>query len=113
MNVPDKTILGFIACFKGSERTFLHGCCYWFAHILWERFDAEYSVDIKYEPVQGHFITKINNRFYDIRGDVTELYRGKPMYDLYELNHNDNKYFQRLMRDCRDFIDPRDSLQAK
>ena len=112
MNAPDKTVLGFIDHFKGSERTFLHGCCYWFAHILQERFYAEYSVDIKYEPVEGHFITKINNRFYDIRGDVTELYRGKPMYDLYELNHDDNKYFRHLMRDCRDFKDPEDDLQG-
>ena len=98
-----KTVLDFIARFKGSEMVFLHGCCYWFAHILQERFYAEHSVDIKYEPVEGHFITKIGNRFYDIRGDVTELYRGKPMYDLYEMNHNDNKYFRHLMRDCRDF----------
>lgn len=105
-----KTVLAFIARFKGSEQTFLHGCCYWFAHILWERFYAEYSVDIKYEPVQGHFITKINNRFYDIRGDVTELYRGKPMYDLYELNHDDNRYFRHLMRDCRDFVEVEDDV---
>ena len=98
-------ILDFIARFKGSEEVFLHGCCYWFAKILSERFYLREGAEIKYEPVEGHFVTKINNRFYDVRGDVTELYRGKPMYDMYELHRDDCKLYNHLMRDCRDFIE--------
>lgn len=36
MEIEDK-ILKFIARFKGCEKTFLHGCCYWFATILDEQ----------------------------------------------------------------------------
>lgn len=101
----NKTVLDFIAHFKGSEEVFLHGCCYWFAKILYERFELEedFSVDIMYEPVEGHFLAKIRHRFYDVRGDVTEQYRGKPMYDLYTMMREDIKMYRHLMRDCRDF----------
>ena len=68
-----------------------------------ERFGGEADVRIKYEPVEGHFITKIGNRFYDNRGDVTELYRGKPMYDMLEMMCEDSKMYNHLMRDCRKF----------
>ena len=96
-------ILSFISRFHGSEDVFLHGCCYWFARILFERFSAAEVNEIKYEPVEGHFVTKIGNRFYDVRGDVTEMYRGKPMYDMRELVIEDTNMYRRLMRDCRDF----------
>lgn len=102
MTDPEK-ILAFIARFHGSEDTFLHGCCYWFAHILDKRFWRTDAVDILYEPVEGHFITKINNRLYDVRGEVTELYRGKPMYSLDALRHDSGAMYRHLMRDCRDF----------
>lgn len=59
------------------EDTFLNGYCYWFANMLHGVFAGE----IFYEPVEGHFVTKINERFYDIRGDVTERYIGKEMYN--------------------------------
>lgn len=96
-------ILKFISRFHGSEHVFLHGCCYWFAYILDYRFYTEYQTSIMYEPVEGHFITKIDNHYYDIRGDVTELYRGKPMYDLGDLYNENLKLYDHLMRDCRDF----------
>ena len=103
MSYDKNTILRFIAHFKGSEDTFLNGCCYWFSVILYDRFFSERVVEIYYEPVEGHFITKIDNRYYDVRGDVTELYRGKPMYNMYEMHQNDVRMYERLMRDCRDF----------
>ena len=103
-----KVILAFITRFKGSEEVFLHGCCYWFAYILDYRFYLEYSTAIMYEPVEGHFITRIGNRFYDVRGDVTELYRGKPMYDVEQLRKENSKMYRHLMRDCRDFEEVKD-----
>lgn len=48
------------------EEIFMWGYCYWFAHILKNRFDGE----IYYLPISNHFITKIDNQFYDIRGIV-------------------------------------------
>ena len=106
--VEQERILNFIARFKGSEDTFLHGCCYWFAHILETEFLFTGAVTIMYEPVEGHFITRIGNRFYDVRGDVTEKYRGKPMYDMDELAYENGTMYQHLMRDCRDFEEVED-----
>ena len=107
MDVRDE-IIQFIFKFTGSEEVFLNGCCYWFARILEERFLHHYELYIKYEPVEGHFVTWIHGRFYDVRGDVTEQYRGKPMYDLDELKRDDSKLYHRLMRDCRDFTSDSD-----
>lgn len=103
-------ILNFIARFHGSEDTFLHGCCYWFARILLDRFAAEdgYDVSIMYEPVEGHFLAKIGYRYYDIRGDVTMKYRGKPMYDMWDMQRENNRQYRHLMRDCRDFEEVED-----
>ena len=43
-----------------------------------------------------------------MRGDVTELYRGKPMYDMDELAYEDSTMYRHLMRDCRDFEEVED-----
>lgn len=106
--IDHEKILKFISRFHGSEHVFLTGCCYWFAHILDYRFDMECDPVIMYEPVEGHFVTRIGNRYYDVRGDVTELYRGKPMYVLEELGNEEPKLYNRLMRDCRDFEEAKD-----
>lgn len=63
--------INFINVFKAyHERevydTFMYGCCYWFAIILKERFNGQ----IYYLPIENHFITKIENDFYDISGKV-------------------------------------------
>lgn len=95
-------VLRFIAKFRGSEDVFLNGCCYWFARILEERF-GNYGASIAYEPREGHFITIINGRAYDVRGDVTHLYWGKTLYDLNQLDGWDSTLYERLMRDCVNF----------
>jgi len=77
-----KKVLDFIRQFKSYnkeevlENTFLKGFCYYFSIILQERFGGE----ILYEPVEGHFIIKIDDRYYDIRGDVTYMYCNKTLY---------------------------------
>ena len=109
--IDHEKILDFISRFHGSEDVFLHGCCYWFAWILENRFLLVGFPNIPaiyYEPVEGHFVTKIENRFYDVRGDVSDLYRGKPMYNMDEMESNDPKMFANLMRDCRDFEEVED-----
>ena len=100
-------VLRFIAKFHGSEAVFLNGCCYWFARILCERF-GNYGAFIAYEPCEGHFITIINDRPYDVRGGVAHLYWGKMVYEMDYLCEQDSALYERLMRDCRDFREERD-----
>lgn len=106
-NKIHREIEKFISNFAGSEGTFLNGCCYWFAWILERRFQDE-DPRIQYEPVDGHFVTKIGDRLYDIRGDVTALYGDdETMEDLlWDIWSEDRKWYDRLMRDCRDFLPP-------
>ena len=114
MNSTDE-VVNFIRHFKGSEDVFLHGCCYWFALILHERFGLE----IVYEPIEGHFLaTKMfveyNNdgsasyryRRYDIRGDVSDMYRGHEVYSIDWLKEYEPTWYDHIMRDCRDFLAP-------
>ena len=108
-----KDVIDFIKHFKGAEDVFLYGCCYWFASILQDRFnDRGYLADIFYEPIDGHFITRLisenNNeiRFFDIRGDVTDKYDEEELENIWLTSMNDEKRYVKLMCDCRDFIDP-------
>ena len=34
---------------------------------------------------------------------MTDLYRGKPMYDMFEEEFENSGMYRHLMRDCRDF----------
>lgn len=67
----------FIRLFRRYEQndvldnTFRNGFCYWFSYILAGRFPG---AKIWYEPIEGHFVTEIDGRLYDIRGDVSDLY---------------------------------------
>lgn len=78
----NKVIKEYIDFFKQYDKenvlidTFTKGYCYQFAVILNDRFGGE----IFYEPIEGHFVTKINCKYWDIRGDVTSLYKDKELY---------------------------------
>lgn len=92
-----QTIIDFIRHFKDAEKTFLDGCCYWFCYILSARFGGSTF----YEPVEGHFVQKIGDAFFDVRGDVTELYkdcRCMVCWDTYELV--DPTHYRHIVRDC-------------
>lgn len=47
-----------------AEETYLYGGCYTFANALAKKFHGK----LYYLPVENHFVTKIDNDFYDIRG---------------------------------------------
>ena len=111
-----QAVIDFIKHFAGAENTFLYGCCYWFAKILQDRFgnvhdDGSYS-EIFYEPVKGHFIFGIHEdegwHYFDVRGDVTDLYNkeGITLYSITDLIYKEPYWYERLMRDCRNFISP-------
>lgn len=91
-------VLYFINQFKSLHRleiedTFLNGYCYWFAYILKERFQGE----IYYLPIQNHYITKINDLYYDITGNIK--LNEKP-YNWNEYKFLDELETQRLYHDC-------------
>lgn len=95
-DVDQTVILDFINNFKDAQSTFLNGCCWWFAHILSVRFGGS----TYHEPIENHFVQKIGNHFYDVRGDVTAQYANRHMdcFDTYE--NVDPCHYQRLVRDC-------------
>ena len=63
--------------FNSIEDTFLNGFCYYFALMLQCRFGGE----ILYAPIVGHFVTRIGDRYYDVTGDVTDIYKQVELYD--------------------------------
>lgn len=66
-------ILDFIRQFRelGAENCFSNGMCYHFTTLLRMRF-GPYENSIMYDQVANHFATMIDNRIYDITGDITD-----------------------------------------
>lgn len=64
-------VLDFIKCMRkyGNDVVdlFTNGYCYHFYIILKERFE---EVEIYYDVVVGHMVTKIGNSFFDITGEI-------------------------------------------
>ena len=93
-----KEVLKFIQRFKfeaasALETVFTEGNCYYFAIILHDRFGGE----IYYLPIDNHFICKIRNSFYDIKGLVNPeetpiKWSDMPTYDA--------ALYKRIVRDC-------------
>lgn len=73
------------------DEIFTNGCCFWFAVTMVLRFQGK----LMYDPIYGHFVTKIDDHLYDITGDVTEKYNPIPWEDIH-----DETYKQRIVRDC-------------
>lgn len=86
-------ILDFISEFssvRGSIKLFTQGECYWFARILDIRFGksdigSKYKTEIYYNDIEDHFICKIENNFYDIRGLLkSEMVKGYESWEKYQ-----------------------------
>lgn len=111
-----QTILNFIARFTNNGKRqeviecFSCGCCYWFAKILWDRFTFEVidtNSDIVYDPIINHWACRIDNRIYDITGDITD----NKEYSWHDWNifmYQDISLTKRLYRDCINFGVPED-----
>lgn len=102
-------VLKFIAKFTNNGKrqevidTFSCGCCYWFADILWDRFMFEAKkCRIVYDPIINHWACKINDRIYDITGDITNdtQYNWE---DWIDFEYKDRMLTKRLYRDCINF----------
>lgn len=107
INNKEDLVLDFIKQFRdlGAKNCFANGMCYWFAGILGERFSDE-NPSIMYDEIENHFGCKINDRIYDITGDVTEAYDWN---DWWSVAMRDRLLTDRIMHDCRDKI-PADVL---
>lgn len=94
--MPREDVLDFISNFSEAQSTFLYGCCYWFTYILKGRFGGS----TYYDPIIGHYIQEIDGRFYDVRGDVTDLFRNAKLvcWDTYQ--SVDPFHYKHLVRDC-------------
>lgn len=93
-------VLDFINSFKEKhpleiEDVFSNGYCYWFAKILDERFMPKSQ--IYYLPIRNHFITKIEDKFYDITGEIIP---DEEPYEWTTYKIFDCLEYERIRRDC-------------
>ena len=86
---------------SAAEDLFMYGDCYYFSIILKERFKDKAT--IKYLIIDNHFITEINGRMYDIRGDVTDRVDCKQLIDWEDVKNYDELVYNRIIRDCINF----------
>ncbi len=101
-------ILYFISHFQnpGTIETFTHGCCYWFADILDNRFNAfEYESGIWYNSINNHFATMIftneGPKLFDITG---ELQITDEWESWWNFMFKDSLLTERIINDCIDKI---------
>lgn len=80
---------------KEVEAAFTTGCCWWFAYILKARFNGEYDCEIMIDYVANHFATRIEDRVYDITGDVTDAYTWESFHQC-----TDKELYERLTTCC-------------
>lgn len=113
-----QTVMNFIARFTNNSKrqevidTFSCGCCYWFAEILWNRFTLEIvdtNCDIVYDPVINHWACRIDDRIYDITGDITDN-KEYCWENWNKFMFQDISLTKRLLRDCINFGGPEDDL---
>ena len=89
-------ILNFIRRRFPTDSNWVNGNCYYFAMILKERFSK--SAIVYYDVVQGHFVTRIGEDYYDYTGlisvDEDNLVEWSAFKDY------DAGQFRRIMVDC-------------
>lgn len=76
------------------------GNCYYFALILYDRF-RQYNPEMYYDTVDGHFLCRINNIFYDWSGAVafSDEYVSKYIKKWADLYKEDPIWYSRIVRD--------------
>ena len=87
-------VLEFIHRRFETDCKWTDGNCYYFALILKNRFGGE----IYYIPIEGHFVCKIGERYYDFEGRYTKI-AGKPQ-TLETIAKNDINWYNRIWKDC-------------
>ena len=87
-------ILEFIHRRFSHDCNWLNGNCLWFALILKKRFP---NVEIFYLPIQGHFVVKSENKYFDWTGIVTPQ---EEPWSLSKIKKEDDLLYNYLLRDC-------------
>lgn len=95
-SICSRDIERFIRLFKGTEKIFTEGLCYWFAYILTSKFGG----NIMYSPLNSHFVSSINERLWDATGDVTEKYVASPLIDWNYLMEIEPSWSKRIIDGC-------------
>lgn len=93
MTYEHEDILKFISLFHGND-DFLNGLCYWFAHILNERFPGGC---INYAPILCHFFYTINGHAYDVRGEIEPPEKSVPWVKYCDFDELD---YCRVLHSC-------------
>lgn len=94
-----KEVESFISSFKGVrnkeclENAFINGNCYHFALILKELFNGA----IYYDNNIGHFITKIDGKYYDIKGETTPY---STVFEWATMSALEPNLYWRIVNDC-------------
>ena len=86
-------VLEFINKRFPTDCNWTTGNCYYFALILADRFNG----DIYYDVINGHFITKIQDNFYDWNGIVNT---NNCLVEWNKMDQYDSLVKQRIIRDC-------------
>lgn len=87
-------IRDFATDFTRSNEPFMNGFCYHFAVILRDLFDGE----VWYNPIDNHYVTKINGDLYDARGVIQSNLDSYVPWEEYK--KEDPLHAERLMQYC-------------
>lgn len=100
INEDHNAVIEFINRRFKDESYWLNGNCYYFAIILKERFCNNNS-EIYYDVLEGHFICKIDDIFYDWNGIVNydDEYKSKYVKKWSTYHTEDCIHWERIVRD--------------
>lgn len=87
-------VLDFINRRFKNDCNWTCGNCLWFAIILHKRFPHS---QIYYLPIEGHFIIKYNDNFYDFNG-LVNLKENPLLFN--DIKKSDKLWYSHLIRDC-------------
>lgn len=101
MLTKQEDVIDFIARrFDEINCEWTTGNCYYFALILSDRFKSDNPI-ICYDAVEGHFICKIEDKYYDWTGVLkySDDYINKHIYNWNSLKDEDPIWYERIVRD--------------
>lgn len=80
--------------FSSTSAKWTCGNCYYFAVILKDRFDGK----IYYDVIEGHFVTKIKDIYFDYNG-IVDL-KNRKLIEWEKFDEYDSLQKERIIRDC-------------
>lgn len=87
--------------YKDVITSFTTGNCYYFAVCLADRFNGE-DPCIVYDPIANHWACKIEDKIYDITGELDNRFNFEDWYNFVN-SVNDELYLNRLYEQCIKF----------